>query len=139
MTCNAAGLLFLSRKLALCNRLAANTVDNTVDVMAVTEVEIPASSAPFAMAGYVTFCPTMQPGKKTRFLVLVQEAIALESNAMPRLNIMLKNIMLKSSTTVWIELSSAPPHPRMLIGAAYRVWSGISQERDHHLALIDQL
>jgi hypothetical protein len=47
--------------------------------------------------------------------------------------------MLKLSTTVWIELSSAPPRPRMLIGAVYRVWSGNSQEWDNLLALIDQL
>jgi hypothetical protein len=102
--------------------------------MAVTEVEIPASSAPFAVAGYVTFCPTVQPGEKTRVLVLVRDAIALESNAMPRLD-----IMIKLSTTVWIELSATPPRPRMLIGAAYKVWSGFSQERDNLSALIDQL
>jgi hypothetical protein len=130
MTWNAAGLLLLGRELALWNLLASNTVD----AMAVTEVKIPASSAPFAVAGYVTFCPTVQPGEKTRVLVLVRDVIALESNAMPRLE-----IMIKSSTTVWIELSATPPRPHMLIGAAYRVWSGISQERDNLSALIDQL
>jgi hypothetical protein len=72
MTWNAAGLLWLGRELAFCNLLGANTVD----VMAVNEVKILALSAPFAVAGYVTFCPTVQPGKKTRVLVLVRDTIA---------------------------------------------------------------
>jgi endonuclease/exonuclease/phosphatase (EEP) superfamily protein YafD len=53
---------------------------------------------------------------------------------MPRLD-----IMEKLSTTVWIELASDPPRPRMLVGAVYRVWSDIATERANISALIDQL
>jgi hypothetical protein len=87
MTWNSEGLLTVGKELALSNLLAANKVD----IMAVTEVEIPASAAPFSISGYVTFSPTVKPGEKTRVLLLVRDSIALESNSMPRLDIMEKS------------------------------------------------
>jgi hypothetical protein len=51
MTWNSNSLLSGSRELAFSNLLK----NNNIDVLVVTETEIPALSAPFATTGYFTF------------------------------------------------------------------------------------
>lgn len=74
---NCDGVLSSSRELDLLNLL-----DSTeADVATLSQAEIPAASAPFAVNGYATFYPTTEADAKVRVLVLVKTKLAAQANA----------------------------------------------------------
>jgi hypothetical protein len=58
-----------TRELELANLVTANNVD----VVALSEAEVPASKAQFSLNGFTTFCPLVKPGEKTRVMLLVSQ------------------------------------------------------------------
>jgi hypothetical protein len=79
MTWNAANLTHHGRELALFNLL----VSNHVDVMVVTEAELPTlTAALFALPGYTSFLSqTSAYLDKCRVVTLVRSPLAIEANA----------------------------------------------------------
>jgi hypothetical protein len=123
MTWNAAGILRGSHELALINLLTASSVDIAI----VTEVEIPHSSAPFAITGYTTFYPN-KAGHSTRVLMFIKTSVATESNAMLK-----PEFMDDSGQSIWVSLGHGggrtpvgdvanARHGNILVGGFYRQW-----------------
>lgn len=118
---------------------------NDVDIMVVTETELPAESAPFAIHGYVSFFPTTLG--KSRVMMLVKTSLATEANAQLR-----PDLMDKEHQSVWVQFrmdakatleSSGAEKKRFVVGGVYRQWTdgneaGLSMERAQLATQIDQ-
>jgi hypothetical protein len=84
-----------TRELDLANLVTANNVD----VVALSEAEVPASEAQFTLDGFTTLCPLVKPGKKTRVMLLVKTDVAVKTNAR------LANEYLSDEfLSVWVQL-----------------------------------
>jgi hypothetical protein len=130
LTClnwNANNINCSGRELALANLLAVNDVD----IASITETELNASSPLFEMDGYTTFAPLVDPGAKTRVLLLIRSTIATRGNAKVRLD-----LMSSSVPTVWVQMGAhevrkggrTARHSGMLFAAVYRVWTDSEKE-----------
>jgi exonuclease III len=76
VTWNCNGILHGTHELNLLNLLAATDPD----IVTLSEVELPATAAPFAVDGYTSFYPLSGEGK-SRVLILVKTELAACSNA----------------------------------------------------------
>jgi hypothetical protein len=141
MTWNSNGLLSGSRELALSNLLE----NNNIDVLVATETEIPASAAPFATTGYVTFLPLVREKERTRMIMLVKSSLVTLASVRIRTDLM----DLTACQSVWVTVEShtkdGHSHGGLTIGGTYRQWSrmgttlNVEQERVQVAALKSQM
>jgi hypothetical protein len=115
MMWNANSLLSGSRELALAYLLD----NNSVDVMVVTETEIPDLSAPFATAGYVTFFLLVRAKEKTRTIMLVRASLATQAGVQVRPDMKIATFQ----TVLNAHKRLGQSHGAVTIGGIYRQWS----------------
>jgi hypothetical protein len=107
---------------------------NNKYVVALSEIEVPATAAALAIDGYTLFCPHIKKGDKTRVLILVTTELAVRSNA--RLAV---ELMLDCFPSVWVRLDAHEIRGggrvalcgAVLVGAIYRQWAvgGLAAEK----------
>jgi hypothetical protein len=121
---------------------------NDVDIACITETELAATAPTFEVMGYQTFSPLVDPGTKTRVLLLVKTWIATKGNARVR-----QDLMSCSVPSIFVEIEAhevnkggrTARHAGVLVGAAYRVWmdslgaTGKQTEQTHLAEVIDQV
>jgi hypothetical protein len=118
---NCDKVLHGARELDLSNLLAATDAD----VAALSEVEIPATSALFTVDGYASFYPLTKENEKTRVLFLVKTELAARANV--RIE---SSLMSNEFPSVWIRMDEhvvrgagrVHQHGALLLGAVYRQW-----------------
>jgi hypothetical protein len=110
-----------TKELALLDLL----VTNNVDVVVVTEAEVPTYRGAFDLAGYVAFFPAVPNGDKYRVIVYVRCDVALATDAR-----LATDIMSEGLQAVWVRLDARPKGPggraatpAMIVGGLYRQWS----------------
>jgi hypothetical protein len=141
MSWNCGGILYGTHDLDLVNLV----VINNVDVVALSETELPASAAEFAIADFTSFYPIVNPGAKTRVLLLIRTKIAACCNAK-----LATSLMDDSLPSVWVQLEAhgadrdgggghQPASGALLLGAVYRKWGSPEEERDEFETLISQI
>jgi hypothetical protein len=117
-----------TRELDLANLVTANDVD----VVALSEAEVPASEAQFTLDGFTTFCPLVKPGEKTREMLLVKTDVAVKTKAR------LANKYLSDRfPSVWVQLDSHAmrngDHTSLcgavLLCAVYHRWGSLTSEK----------
>ena len=128
MTWNAAGIQRgRTKELALARLLQ----EHSVDVAAITEAELPSTTASmFAIEGYTTFLPQASPDKKVRVILLVRTTLAITASASS----------IQDSTeglSTWLDLCHA--HYRVRVGGVYRPWKGIKEETSDLKRLTDEV
>ena len=104
-------------------------VKNKVDVAALTEAELPQTTAKeYALQGYSAFFPPVSDRGKLRLMLLIRTDLA----SYARVRTDLPAIPI----AVWVELA-LPGRPHLLVGAVYRTWSTPSTERADLMDLLD--
>jgi exonuclease III len=120
---------------------------NKVDIMSITELELPPGAPMFSISGYITFGPA-NALQKIRALVLVRAELATRSNARIR-----EDLMSDTVSAVYVQLDAHETraggrivqHAGVLFGGVYRTWTdsagdrGLKVERELLLTLIDQV
>jgi exonuclease III len=133
--CNV--ILHGTRELDLANLVTANNVD----VVALSEAEVPVREAQFTLDSFTTFCPLVKPGKKTRVMLLVKTDVAVKTNAR------LANEYLSDEfPSVWVQLDSQAMHNgdrtalcgSVLLCAVYRRWGSLTSEKSELEILKEQ-
>lgn len=121
----------------------ANLVTTTgVEVVALSEAEVPAGAAEFALDGFTTFAPLVKPGEKTRVMILIKTDVAVKTNA--RLE---RELLSDGFPSVWVQLDShtvrgggrAALCGAVLLGAVYRRWGSPTSEKAEFEILKDQI
>jgi exonuclease III len=135
---NCNRILHGSRELDLVNLLTATAAD----IACLSETEIPAESAPFAVDGYSTFYPLLKKGAKARVLILVKNELAVRANARVE-----ATLMTTEFPSVWIRLDAHLVrggghdhlHGAALLGAVYRQWGSANGESRELEILMSQI
>jgi hypothetical protein len=139
MTWIASNLTHGGRELALVNLLTSNRVD----VMVVTETELPVLLAPlFAVPGYTAFLSSQSKYlDKHRVMTLVKSSLAVSANAriceeceLSRTDRISDDGPTRPSTqTVWVCLDlkdGIRKRKTVVVGGAYREWGGSTKDQE---------
>jgi exonuclease III len=140
MTWNASNLTHGSRELALVNLLSSHRMD----VMVVTETELPVLLAPsFKVLGYTAFLsPQSKYLDKHRVMTLVKSSLAVSANArriceeceLSRTDRISDDEPTQPSTqAVWVRLDlkdGISKRKTVVVGGAYREWGGSTKDQE---------
>jgi hypothetical protein len=124
---NCNGILHGTRELDLANLVTANGVD----VVALSEAEVPASKAQFTLDSFTTCRPLVKPGEKTRVMLLVKTDVPVKTQARQA-----NKYLLDEFPSMWVQFDSQAMRDcdrttlcgAVLLCAVNRRWGSLTSE-----------